>query len=224
MNQGTARLVNYDFSRLLVSVVVLLVSACAADEPEHLSALQEKPAKPEPAIQVREWYPTPKHQDAPYYVFAPVPGQGMQQQQIIAAPPVQQGQGYAPAGQYWQPAPYPAQQAIPQYPGGGGWSGYGQAQQQAIAQPQPYPPAPQYQQPYQPVPQYQPYSAQPQYQPAQRPWGVPGNTRDGSAGARQSIDTWQTPGQYPGWNPPAYNGYTGQFGTPQNYAVPEYSR
>ena len=185
--------------------------------------------QPDASIQVREWYPTPKQQQSPYYVFPPAPGQGMQQQQITAAPPAQYGQGYAPAGQAWQPSPYPAQQGMPQYPVSGSWGGYGQTpMQQSVVQPQPYQPAPQYQQPYQPAPQYQPYPAQPQYQPVQRPWGVPGNSRDGNAAAGQSMDTWQMPGQQPGWNPPAYNGYAGQNsgqpGTTLNNAIPGYYR
>ena len=221
MNPGTVPFVKFHWSRLLVFVAVLFVYACAADEPELVSDTQKKPVQPD--VQVREWYPTPKQQQAPYYVFTPTPGQGMQQQQIVVAPPLQQGQGYAPAGQSWQPAPYPAQQGMPQYPVSGGWGGYGQ---QPVAQPQPYQPLPQYQQPYQPAPQYQPYLAQPQYQPAQRPWGVPDNAQPGGGARRQSIDTWQMPNQSPGWNPPAYNGYTGQnsgqFGTPQNNVMPGY--
>jgi hypothetical protein len=162
----------------------------------------------------------------------------MQHQQVITAPPtVQYGQGYGSAGQPWQPAPYPGQQGVPQYPAAG-QGGYGQTQ----VQPQPYQPAPQYpqayspvplqyptqsvpqyQQPYQPAPQYQPYQVQPQYQPAQRPWGVPGNTQGSGSVEQRSIDTWQIPGgQSQGWNPPAYNGYNGQYGTVPGGTAPVY--
>lgn len=244
MNQGTIPFVNRHFSRLLVAVAVLLVSACASDEPEHVSTPEAKPERPQERIQVKEWYPTPKHQESPYYSFTQGAGQGMQHQQVITAPPTgQYGQGYGLAGQSWQPAPYPAQQGVQHYPAGG-WDGYGQTQVQVPAmQPQPYQPAPQYPQAYspvpqqypaqpvpqypqgyQPAPQYQPYQVQPQYQPAQRPWGVPGNGQESRAGGEtRSLDTWQLPGgQYQGWNPPAYNGYSGQYGTVPGNAAPAY--
>lgn len=236
MNQGIVPFVKYYFSRILVSVAVLLVAACAADEPEQMPAKQDKPVRPEEAIQVREWYPTPKHQDTAYYVFAPAPGQRMQQQQIVSAPPAQPAQGYNASRQPWNPAPYPVQQGMPQqYTATGGWSGYGQPQLQ------PPVPQPQYQQPYQPVappypqnypaqpPLYQPYNpVQPQYQPAQRPWGAADAPEYSNSTGRQSMDTWQNTNQFPAWAPPAYNGYTGQeagqFGTIQNNVAPGYYR
>jgi hypothetical protein len=237
MNQGTVPFIDYHISGLLIFFIVLMVGACAADEPEHVLSKEDQPEQPDNAIQVREWYPTPKIQQGPYYVFPADPGQGMQQQQITAVPSAQQGQDYASGYQSWQP--YPVQQGTPQYPATGGWAGYGgQApQQQPVVQPQRYQSVPQYQQssqpgqPYQSAPQYQPYPVQPQYQqyqpqypPAQRPWGVPGNTQSGGDAARQSMDTWQMPNQNPGWNPPVYNGYSGpnpgQYGTTQNNAAP----
>jgi len=250
MKQETVPFINFQISRLIVSIFVVLVSACAADEPEHVSATQEKSAQPGEEIPVREWYPTPKSHQAPYYVFAPVPGQDMQQQQIITTAPVQPGQDYS-GRQAWTPAPYAAQQGVPQYPVAGAWGGYGQTQevQRPVARPQTYqsyplyqpyqqpyqPMVPQYQQPYQPVPQYQqpyqpaapqyqqPYQPAPQqYQPVQRPWGVNGESESSRTG-RQSIQTWQMPNQYQGWGAPAYNnGNTGQSGATQNYAVPGY--
>jgi S-DNA-T family DNA segregation ATPase FtsK/SpoIIIE len=248
MNQGTVPFINCQSLRLLVSIFVLLVSACAADEPEHVPATKTNSAQPGEEIPVREWYPTPKPQQAPYYVFAPDPGQNMQQQ-IITTAPAQPGQGYNAARQSWTPAQYPVQQGVPQYPVAGDWGGYGQTQvQRPVAQPQPYQPypqyqpyqqpyqpVPQYQQPYQPVPQsqqpyqpapqqYQPYQVQPQYQPAQRPWGVNGDSESSGRKGRQSIETWQMPNQYQGWSAPAYNGTTGQPGATQNNAVPGYYR
>jgi len=245
MNQGTISIVYRRFPRLLVIIAILLMSACEADEPEHVSETAEKPVQPGKAIQVREWYPTPKQQQAPYYVFAPAPGQRMQQQQIITVPPPSQPvQRYSAGNQPWTPAPvpYPAQQGMPQYPVTGGGGGYGQAQlQQPVPQPQYYQPLPQYQQSYQPVPQYpqqqqsapqylqqyQPYyQAQPQYQYVQRPWGNPGQSEQVTGAGTQSMDTWQKTNQFPSWGPPAYNGYTGQnpgqFGTTQDNAVPGY--
>jgi S-DNA-T family DNA segregation ATPase FtsK/SpoIIIE len=161
----------------------------------------------------------------------------MQQKQITTAPSTQYGQGAGATSPAWQPSPYPVQQGAPPYPISGGWGGYGQVPMQAPAgQPQPYQPAPQYPQPYQPAPQqyqqpapqypqYQ-YQPQPQYPPAQRPWGVPEYSQNGAGTTRQSIDNWQRPGQSPGWNPPAYNGYSGQnpgqSGGSQNNAAPVY--
>jgi len=218
----------------------------------------ENPVQPAESLQVREWYPSPRYQEVPFYAFPPAPGQDRQQRQIITAPPAQTGQAYN-AGRPWTPAwpSYPAQPGVTQYPVTDGWSSYGQVQgQQPVAQPQysqtypqyryvpqyqpaaqyqqpyqpvpqnqqPYQPVPQNQQPYQPVPQYQqPYQVQqPQFQPAQRPWGaVEDSTGNSSRGGRQSLETWQMTNQYPVQVPPANNGFTG---TPQYYVAPGYYR
>jgi hypothetical protein len=92
---------------------------------------------------------------------------------MITAPPSQPIQSYNASRQPWSPAPapYPAQQGIPQYPATGGWGSNGQAQlQQPALQPQYYQPLPQYQQAYQPAPQYQQqYQPVPQYQQQYQP-------------------------------------------------------
>lgn len=235
MIQWTVPFVNRQISRLLVSVAVLLMTACAADEPEHVPKTNEKPAQPAESLPVREWYPTPNYQQTPYYAFPPAPGQDMQRQQTVTTPPARTGQGYNGARDTWTPASpgYYPQPDVPQYPAPAGGGGYGQGQiQQPVAQPQygqPYPQyqyAPQYQQPYPPVPQYQqPYPPPaPQYQPAQRPWGAAGDSGSRSGTGRRSIDTWQLPAPYPGLAPPVYNGYTGQPGTTQYYVAPGYYR
>lgn len=233
MSQGIIPFVYSNFSRSLVFVAVLLVGACAADETEHVSAPARQDAQQQEAVQVSEWYPTPKLQQSPYYVFTPGAGQNMQRQPVTAVP---YGQTPAVAGQSWQAAPYPAQQPpLPQVQGGaGGWGDYGAARPQAYpatpyyqpaypsTQPRYQQPVPQFQSPQAPVVQYQPYPEQSQYPPAQRPWGVPGGNQGGAAAGRQSMDTWQVPGQSPSWNPPVYNGYSVQDGTHPNSTVPGY--
>lgn len=227
MSQGTIPVVKYIFSRFLVFVVVVLVSACAADEQEHVKLPAEQPVQRE-EVQVREWYPTPKLQQSPYYVFTPGAGQYPQRQQPAAASSF--APGGAGAGQAWQGAPYPPQQDYAQYPESGNRGVYGQfpAQQQPAFQPAapvyPYAAAPAQQQsgqPQAPVLQYQPYQSQPQYQPAQRPWGVPGYNQGGSA-SRQGSDTWQVPGYAPGGGPPAYNDNSGRKTVYPGMVVPGY--
>lgn len=225
MNQGTIPFVYRHLPGLLVCLAVMLISACASDEPEHVATPVQTPEPPQQTIQAREWYPTPRIQQGPYYGFDTMQGQMMQQVPAGAVP--QYGQGYGSGGQAWQPA-------APQYPATGGWGGYNDTRQQAAPPQQGYYPTypaapqqpvqamPQYAPPPASAPQYQPYySQQPQYPAAQRPWGVPGSAPSGTPG-RQSIETWQVPGQYPGWTPPTYNGAAGQPGAPAYPTAPVY--
>jgi hypothetical protein len=205
----------------------MLISACASDEPGQIPESEQTP-QPEKAIQAREWYPTPRIHEGPYYGFDTRQGQMMQQMPAGGAAP-QYGQGYSSGGQSWQSGSYSGQPGASQYPATGGWNGYAGGGQQ-VAPPQqqgyyptqpamPQPSAP----PATPAPQYQPYyTPQPQYPAAQRPWGTPGNLQGGTAGGRQGIETWQVPGQYPGWTPPAQGGAAGQYGSPSYPGPPVY--
>lgn len=210
----------------------MLISACASDEPEHVAAPVQTPEKPQQTIRAREWYPTPRMQQGPYYGFNSIQGQMTPQAPAGAVP--QYGQGYSLSGQAWQPVPNTGQTATPQYPATGAWSGYTDSRQQSAVPQQGYYPTypaapqqpvqsiPQYVPPAVSAPQYQPYyPPQAQYPSSQRPWGVPGSAQEGTSG-RQSIETWQVPGQYPGWTQPGQGGAAGQYGVPSYPAAPVY--
>ncbi len=161
--------------RLLFLISVALVSACENDE-NIRPQTQSEPS--EPALPVRDWYPSPKHrQQSP--VYAPV--QAIQLQPVMA-PSAYQG------GSIQQPWGYTAQQPV-----------YGSPQSVYPAQPtvnQYQQPAATYQQPM--VPQYQ-------YQYSPRPWGSPTQTNS-YQNSNMSTETWPQGGYVAPWSIPLTGG------------------
>jgi hypothetical protein len=179
--------------RILFFFAVILTGACDDDKPDNGQQTDVAPAA-EP-LPVREWYPTPKHQQA-RRGFAQAPAHAANQ---VAAPP---SYGVPPVQQSWSGAP----QVVYVYP-------------QVAGQPQVYNPALQWQYsaPQPVVPQ--PYQTVPAYQFVQQPWGLPAVIVNNS-GTNTPGNVWQQPGTLPQWGSPAMNNYPG-WGTGQHGVAPD---
>ena len=170
--------------RSLILFAVVLISACDDDKPDNKQDATAAPAT-EP-LPVKEWYPTPRHQQAPRG-FAQSPAPAVTQARMPAH------YGAQAVQQPWTGVP----QVVYIYP-------------QVAGQPQlhnsmsPW----QYSVPQPVVPQ--PYPAAPAYQYAHQPWGLPPVTiNNHNPGTNTSGNAWQQTGSVPQWGSPATNNYPG---------------
>ena len=184
MHPETGSFARKQLFRSLILFTVVLISACDDDKPDNKQEADVAPtAEPLP---VKEWYPTPKHQQV-RRGFAQAPAPAATQANVAPSygtPPVQQS---------WTGVP----QVIYVFPQTAG-------QPQLYNSTQPW----QYSMPQQVVPQS--YQAVPSYQYAQQPWGLPPVTINNNApGMNTSGNVWQQPGVIPQWGAPATNNYPG---------------